>query len=733
MSADAARADAGARVRVLLPISGLAVLDYLVPDGLMLAPGDLVRVPLGRRQLVGVVWDAEAPAAKPVDPKKMKPVLERLELPGLDQPTRRFIQWVARYYLAAPNTVLRMALSAPQAFDPLPTRQLLRRSGKQPDRMTPARQKLLTALPLGECLAPGALAERAGVSAGVVRGLLRDGALEAQAAPADAPYPSPDPDCAGPQLSPQQGVAAAALVAMVKAGDYQACLLEGVTGSGKTEVYFEAIAAALATPGAQVLVLVPEIGLTAQWLERFAERFGAPPVLWHSDLGAAERRRAWRAVNLGQARVVVGARSALFLPYRDLRLIVVDEEHDPSFKQEDGLCYHARDMAVVRGHLTGCPVLLASATPSLETIQNVAAGRYRRVELPSRFGGAQLPDIETVDMRRVGLPAGRWLSPPLVAAVKAAMERGEQSLLFLNRRGYAPLTLCRTCGERLECPQCTAWLVEHRLEGRLTCHHCGFSLLVPKACPHCHAEASLVACGPGVERLAEEARAQFPDARLLEVTSDHLGGPKRAAALVAAVTAGAVDIIIGTQLVTKGYDFPKLTLVGVIDADLGLTGGDLRAAERSFQQLTQVAGRAGRGQARGRVLVQTHMPENPVMAALLAGDQDAFLTQEAIARQRGGMPPFGRLAAIIVSGKDQAAVTQTARALGQTAPHGAGIAVLGPAPAPLALLRGRYRQRLLVKADKGVAVQGLIRAWLARVPRANDVRIAIDIDPYSFL
>ncbi|RME63478.1 MAG: primosomal protein N', partial [Alphaproteobacteria bacterium] len=480
------------RARVLLPIAGLAVLDYAVPPGMDVSPGDLVRVPLGKRRLVGVVWDAAASGGRDVPAAKLKPIAERLDLPGLDAAARRFIQWVAHYYVASANSVLRMALSVPAAFEPAPVAKRVRRGTAAPARLTAARAKVLTALAPGEALSVRALALRAGVSEGVVRGLVAHGALETVAVPADAAYRPPDPSRAGPSLSAEQQVAARVLVGAVRARRYRAFLLEGVTGSGKTEVYFEAIAAALAQAAGQVLVLVPEIGLTTQWLERFAARFGAPPVLWHSDLGVAERRRAWRAVNSGTARVVVGARSALFLPFVGLRLIVVDEEHDPSFKQEDGLCYNARDMAVVRAHLTGCPVVLASATPSLETVHNCLSGRYGRVHLPSRFGAAELPAITAVDMRRQPMPSGRWLSPPLVQAMAETLARGEQALLFLNRRGYAPLTLCRSCGERLECPQCTAWLVEHRFAGRLVCHHCGFARPVPKACPSCAASDSLV-------------------------------------------------------------------------------------------------------------------------------------------------------------------------------------------------------------------------------------------------
>ncbi len=728
------------RVRVLVLQHGLGALDYAVPDGMTLAPGDVVRVPLGPRQITGVVWEPDVLAARDCPDARLRAVVARHDIPPLTAPLRRLIDWVGAYYLSPPASVLRMALSVPSALEG--ARELIeyRPSGAVPARLTAARATALERL----TGAQGSVRELAAighVSDGVIRGLITAGALAAVSVSADVPPPRPNPDFAAPVLGPAQAAAADALTAAVDAHAFAPIVLDGVTGSGKTEVYFEAVAAALRR-GGQALVLVPEIALTAPWLDRFAARFGCPPVAWHSDLRASERRRAWRAVASGDAKVVVGARSALFLPFANLRLIVVDEAHETSFKQDEGVPYHARDVAVMRAQFTNIPVVLATATPALETRVQVERGRYVELKLPVRFGGAALPDISTIDLRHQPPPRGAWLSPPLVAALRETHARGEQSLLFLNRRGYAPLTLCRACGERLECPQCTAWLVEHRLTQRLQCHHCGYTVPPPPACPACGATGMLVPCGPGVERVAEEVARILPELRTLLVTSDTIYSPARAAALIAAVEAREVDLLIGTQLVTKGYHFPELTLVGVVDADLGLSGGDLRAGERTFQQIAQVAGRAGRGDKPGRVLLQTHQPQARVIRALVDYDAEGFYAAETEARLELGLPPFGRLAGVIVSGEDEAAVAATARALGRAAPRrapgnaeadGRGVTVLGPAPAPLSMLRGRYRQRLLVQARRSTDIQGYIVAWLSAVPVPPSVRVTVDIDPYNFL
>jgi primosomal protein N' (replication factor Y) len=565
----------------------------------------------------------------------------------------------------------------------------------------------------------------------VLRGLIDLGAIERVEVDGDAPFPAPDPDFGPPALNDEQATAAASLVRAI-GGGFDPVLLDGVTGSGKTETYFEAIAEAL-RQGRQTLVLLPEIALTEPFLTRFTARFGCEPVAWHSELRASQRRRAWRGIASGDAKVVVGARSALFLPYANLGVIVVDEAHEPSFKQEEGVQYHARDVAVMRGHFEGIPVILSSATPAIETRHMVEVGRYRELVLRERHGAAMMPTITALDMTKDPPPRGRWLAPSLVSELAANLAAGEQSLLFLNRRGFAPLTLCRTCGHRFACPNCTAWMVEHRLMHRLACHHCGHVMPPPRLCPECNDEDSLVACGPGVERIADEVSALFPDARTAVVTSDTIWSPARAAEFVRSMESGEIDIVVGTQLVTKGYHFPNLTLVGVVDADLGLQGGDLRAAERSFQQIQQVAGRAGRGDKPGRVLVQTHDPEAAVIAALISGDAPGFYAAETDARREAAMPPFGRLAAIIVSADDQTEAQAVARRIGQAAPRIEGMAVFGPAPAPLAMLRGRHRQRLLVHAERKLDVQNVIRDWLGGIDWSPKVRVAVDVDPYSFL
>ncbi|MCJ7420576.1 primosomal protein N' [Sphingomicrobium astaxanthinifaciens] len=717
------------RVRVVTLNAALGPLDYRLPDGVAAPPGTLVTVPLGPRQLTGVVWEAERLPTEEVGDNRLRPLLGVIDVPPLSAALRRLAEWTATYYCSPPAAVLRMMLPSAAFASP---RQLIeyRLTGLVPPRLTATREKALRELE-GRQGSVRELSQQAGVSDAVIRGLVKAGALEAVEVDADAPFPQPDPDFAPVELRAEQAKAAAKLRGAI-GGGFAPILLDGITGSGKTEVYFEALAEAL-RHGGQVLVLLPEIALTEPFLKRFERRFGTAPIAWHSDLRGSERRRAWRGIAEGTAKVVVGARSSLFLPYRDLKLIIVDEAHETSFKQEEGVQYHARDVAVMRGQFEGFPIILASATPAIETRHMVEVGRYEEVRLEERHASATLPTIEAIDLTQDPPLRGKWLAPRLVRELEANLDAGEQSLLFLNRRGFAPLTLCRNCGHRFQCPNCTAWMVEHRLMARLACHHCGHVMPPPAACPECGEEDCLVACGPGVERIADEVGALFPEARTAVVTSDTIWSPARAAEFVQAMEAGEIDIVVGTQLVTKGYHFPNLTLVGVVDADLGLQGGDLRAAERTFQQVSQVAGRAGRGDKPGRVFIQTHEPDHPVMEALVAGDGPAFVAAETEARRAAAMPPFGRLAAIIVSSEDEEAAKLIAQKLGRARPEMEGVAVYGPAPAPLAMLRGRHRQRLLVHAERRVHVQAAIRDWLAKVDWPQKVRVAVDVDPYSFV
>jgi len=719
------------RVRLLVFNAALGALDYRVPAGMQVEPGSVVVAPLGPRQIVGIVWEPERLPAGEVPASKLRPLIGVLPVPPLKAELRRLVEWAADYYCASLASVARMVLASGGALRGPATMTEYRLTGGMPERMTPQRQAAIEALE-GVQATMRELAGIAGVSEGVLRGLVNQGVLEPVSVHTDRPYKQADPAHSVPELSKEQEQVAARLIEATGRGGFAPFLLDGVTGSGKTETYFEAIAEAL-KHGRQTLVLLPEIALTEAFLRRFEDRFGVPPITWHSSLKSTERRRAWRAIANGDAQVVVGARSALFLPYANLGLIVVDEAHEVSFKQDEGVRYNARDVAVMRAHFERIPVVLASATPALESLQMAASGIYEKLDLPSRFGGATLPHIEALDLTQHPPERQHWLAPPLVAAIGDRLEKGEQSLLFLNRRGYAPLTLCRHCGYRFQCPNCSAWLVEHRLSRRLACHHCGHEAKVPDTCPECGEPDCLVACGPGVERIADEVAERFPDARIAIATSDTLNSPDKVSAFVSAVDEGAVDVIVGTQLVTKGFHFPDLTLVGVVDADLGLEGGDLRAAERSYQQIAQVAGRAGRGVKPGEVLIQTRHPEASVIAALAAGDREAFYEAETEARRHAGAPPFGRWAAIIVSSEDEAEAKEAARALGGVRPNVADIAILGPAPAPLSLLRGRYRYRLLVNARRSAELQRVIRDWLGGLNFPRGVRVAVDIDPYSFV
>jgi primosomal protein N' (replication factor Y) len=719
-------------VDVLVPVALDQTYSYRVPEGLELAPGDLVTVPLGARMATAVAW-AENPEPNPRLDNRMKDVEAKLDVPPLKPELRKFIDWVSAYTLSPRGMVLRMALRMGEHLGPARERVGVRMAGPLPQRMTAARQRVLALLADGLARGKRDVAEAAGVSPGVIDALVDEGTLESLVLPPDPVARRPDPDFSPPDFTSAQREAADTLRATVVASGYGVTLLDGVTGAGKTQVYFEAVAE-IVRRGKQALVLVPEIALTAQFLDRFAERFGVRPAEWHSQLSQRLRARTWNAVATSELSVIVGARSALFLPYADLGLIVVDEEHDPAYKQEDGARYHARDMAVVRARGADFPIVLVSATPSVETEVNARSGRYARVHLPERFGSSNLPAIEAIDLRAEGPPRGRFIAPRLAEAVRNALERGEQALLFLNRRGYAPLTLCRQCGFRLACPNCDAWLVDHRFRRRLVCHHCGFSMPPPAQCPQCQATDSFVAVGPGVERLEQEAAELFPESRILVLSSDLVESIERLRQELDDVAKGRFDIIIGTQLVAKGHHFPRLNLVGVIDADLGLANGDPRAAERTFQLLHQVIGRAGREDGRGIGYLQTHQPEHPVMRALVAADRDAFYTSEIELREKTHYPPFGRLASLLVSACERPTAEVFARRLAASAPQAKDVRVLGPAEAPLAVVRGRHRFRLLVKSPRRFDLSAYLREWLAGAPRRKgNIKLEVDVDPQSFL
>ncbi|WP_370073825.1 primosomal protein N' [Salipiger bermudensis] len=723
--------DEGTLVAVLTTQPLDRLLDYKAPEG-GCWEGAFVEVPLGPRKVLGVVW---GPGKGDFDYAKVRPVTRVLDVAPMRAELRSFLERAGEYTLTPLTAMLRLATRAPGLGEAPSMRKIYRLGNAEPERMTDARRRVLEVLSEmgGLSLTQGELADAAGVTPSVIKGLAKMGAVREEEAPRDTAFPRLDPDYGGKQLAEDQAAAAQSLREGVASGRYGTVLLKGVTGSGKTEVYLEAVAECLAQ-GRQALVLLPEIALTSEFLTRVEARFGAKPAEWHSGVTVTERRRVWKQVAQGGAQLVVGARSALFLPFRDLGLTVVDEEHDTSYKQDEGVLYNARDMAVLRASICAGRVVLASATPSLESWANADAGKYQRLDLVSRFGASVMPEMRSLDMRAETLPSNRWVSPSLQSEVLARIERGEQAMLFLNRRGYAPVTICRACGHQIGCPHCDARMVEHRFLQRLVCHQCGETVPKPEVCPSCEAEDKLAAVGPGVERLAEEAAELFPQARLAVLSSDLFGSARALKEEIEKIASGGADIVIGTQLVAKGHNFPLLTLVGVIDADLGLQGSDLRAAERTFQLMRQVAGRAGRAEKPGVALLQTYQPEHPVIRAILSGDEEGFWQAEAEERRAAGMPPYGRLAGVILSSTEAQEVFDLGNAMArQDAPlRRIGAQVYGPAPAPIAKVRGRHRVRLLVKAPKGAALQPALADWAAQFRLRGELRMAIDIDPQNF-
>ena len=720
-------------VGVLLPLPFNEPFDYKIEGDFEL--GELVRVSFGKEVLVGAVW--KKGKSSQIDDAKIKSVLERINLPPLAANLRKFVEFVADYNMAYRGLVLKMVLSVRGVFDDPKMSVLYELSGKT---LAEAKLKnsdarwrvleLLKPMPLNR----REIAAGAGVGQSVIKALIDAEVLKPMLIENKRQFAEPIVDFQQVKLTEEQQNAADNLVRKVGHG-FRTTLLNGVTGSGKTEVYFEAVAEAI-RQGKQVLIMVPEIGLTSQWLGRFEKRFGVKPAKWHSALGNRERIDTWKAIAEGAAKVVVGARSALFLPYADLGLIVVDESHDQSFKQEDLVNYQGRDMAVVRAKFEEIPIILSTATPDLETVVNVESGKYDELVLKSRYAEASLPEIKIIDLKADKPIKGSWgiswLAPTLVEQIRENLDKGEQTMLFLNRRGYAPLVICRDCGHRIQCPNCTAWLTEHRRANKLVCHHCGFMTEIPECCPECHSESGLTACGPGVERVAEEVRYRFPLARVRVLSSDFTTNFQEVYKVIKETEAGDVDILIGTQILAKGHHFPALTLVGIVDADLGLMGSDLRASERTYQLLSQVSGRAGRGEKKGTVYLQTLYPENAVLQALVKDDASKFLNLEKKSRKILKMPPFGKLAAVIVSGPNPGDTERAAQWLGQAAFNDADITTLGPAPAPIFMLRNKYRYRLLLKTARNIPIQTVLRQWLAKVKVPSSVRVEVDVDPYSF-
>ena len=734
------------QVAVPLPIrqKGPFAYDYAVPKGWQVQIGMIVEIPLGKRALWGIVI-SDAPSGT-VKKEKLKEILSVADLPPLSKAHLTFLSQVSDWTMAPFGMVMRMMLSTPKAHLPPPSTTVytLSESDLAPTgKRTPKRDRVLAFLSDGHAMGAADLAKETGTSHAVIKAMAEQGFLQKHEITQEAPlaYHMPDTSDSAYELveltASQKDVSDG--IARFLGKGFSAHLLDGVTGSGKTEVYFELVAKMMAAQK-QLLILLPEIALTAAWQKRFEARFGQKPLIWHSSVSPAMRRKIWRACLTGEPILVVGARSALFLPFTNLGLIIVDEEHEPSFKQEDMVIYHARDMAVMRAHIESLPIVMATATPSLEswvnagqTAQSFSPARYHHWQLLHRVGAATLPTIKMIDLKKDRPPAGKWLSDPLIAAIADCLAKGQQTLLFLNRRGYAPLSICEACGHKAKCTECDSWLVTHRLSGSRQCHHCGYRQPLRNHCESCGQKDQMRAYGPGVERLAEEVGMRFDTARVAILSSDTAANPDVAAELIRAISEKEIDIVIGTQMAAKGHHFPHLTLVGVVDADFGLQGGDLRAAERTYQMLSQASGRAGRAAEKGVAYLQSYEPDNAVFHALSSGDRDAFLGLETQMRHAASMPPFGRLAAVILSGVDEKQVEAQAKLLGLNRPQYKDVMIFGPTAAPIARIRGRYRMRFLIRAPRAVDLQTILSQWLDKQRIPSQILLQIDIDPYSFM
>ena len=780
-----------ARIVQILPCTAVdSVFDYAVPEGMPTDLGHVVEIPFGGRALLGVIW-SQNPSSAPLT--KIKTVSNVFDV-KLTEAHRQFIEKMAYYNYADRGAVLKLGLSviinadefqnfyvphSPHLYPPPSKRgedgrgvaniaKTLRKNMTKPEwklwyflNKKQMGVKFRRQHPIGSfvtdfaCLDPKLIIELDGsqhadtIEKDQVRSnkLIEHGfkilrfwnneILENLESVLETIYSeiqklsAPNPDFLKRSLTDEQFTAAKLLSLNVQQSGFKPFLLDGVTGSGKTEVYFEAIAANLRL-GKQSLILLPEIALSNAFMHRFQERFGVKPALWHSSITKAQRKKLWLNIAQNKEKIIIGARSSLFLPFQSLGLIVVDEEHDGSYKQEEGVIYHARDMAVLRAHAEQIPIILASATPSLETMHNVWQKKYQSIVLPSRYHDVTLPSIEIIDLKQHKPEKQKFLSPKVIETLRIGLAKGEQSLLFLNRRGYAPLTICRSCGHRVECPRCTAWLVEHRLQKKLSCHHCGYESKLPNTCPSCGAVDSLTACGPGVERIEEEVREALPEARTIVLASDITDTPKKIEEALSTVQQHKVDIIIGTQIVAKGHHMPQLTHVTVVDGDLGLGGEDLRSSEKAFGLLHQVSGRAGREAIKGHVMIQTFNPDHPVMKLLANNDRNGFLEREKENRMRSKMPPYARLTAIIISGMKEAFVKDTAQRMVKQIPNVSGVRVLGPAPAPMYKIRGKYRYRILIQSDKKLDMTAYLNEWLNPMKIPSSIKVTIDIDPQSF-
>ena len=715
--------------QVLLIYPGKGTYDYRIKNSLEI--GQLVSVPLRKSIYLGIVIGE---GTKGFPRSKLKNIIEVHNSFIFSNELLSFCHWLTNWYISEKSQVFKMVIPSASFLKPVKSKKFLEFNNKSKSKTTILGDKVINYIKNNSNLSVSECCKELNVSNSVIHKLIKDNVLLIKNV--DEYKTKNNKIKKTINLNISQKNAVKSILDDSLENQANIFLLDGVTGSGKTEVYLELIANELKKEK-QCLILIPEIILSNYFKERFLEKFNFLPAVWHSDISKSKKHKIWRQIISGETKVVIGARSALFLPFKELSLIVVDEEHDPSYKQEDGVIYNARDMAVVRGRFSNSKVILGSATPSLESIYNVNIGKYIKIVLSERYGAAEMPIINIVDMQKEKLPSNRWIAKESINAITRALENKEQVLLYINRRGYSPLTLCRSCGYRFSCKNCSSWLVHHKNTNTLLCHHCGYQEEIPDECPQCHSKEEFAPCGPGVERLAAEAMSLFPSAKCEIIASDTLNSPSESEKIFKTISDGEVDIIIGTQLIAKGHNFLNLTTVVAIDADLGLSGGDLRASERTFQILTQLAGRTGRADKKGRAYIQSYDPHHNVMKAMQTGKITRFIQAESEGREYRKLPPYGRLASLLIQSKNLALLESFLKTLSLKTPKkyqdSERIDVLGPAPAPIAKLRTFYRYRFLIKYKEDIRIQPFIKEWLGNIKLPKGVRIKIDIDPYNFL
>jgi len=712
---------------VLLPINIDRPFTYSSEEKLDI--GTIVKVSFGKRELYGVVWEADKIEKKP-DNIKIKSIIEVVG-EGKDYILPKdmvyFIKWISDYYLMPLGLVLKASLK--QQFFQKKSRAsyVLKINPKHQAKITEKQKIVLEEFKQNKIIDKRSLITKTGISNSIISRMIKNEILIEEEAHENITKINLDTKI---ELNSDQLKASRALVKSTK--NNEVVLLDGITGSGKTEVYLSAVNEIL-HQGDQVLILLPEITLTHDFVHNLKKRYKYQIAEWNSSLTENQRRNIWFGVLNKEIKLIIGARSSLFLPFKKLGLIIVDEEHDQSYKQEDGIIYNARDMAILKSKQLNIACILSTATPSVESYDNVLQNKFQRTSLKNRFHGTQLPSIKFIDMRKADKIKESFLPVEIVEDIKANYERGEQSLLFLNRRGYSPLSICSKCGVRVDCPNCDTWLVLHKNNSQYICHKCGHTEDTNKECKSCHSQNTIVPSGRGIERVDEEIARIFPEIKRMIFSSDYLNNPTDILSALEKIKNNEIGLIIGTQLVSKGYNFPNLTYVGVLDGDFGLELSDIRSAERTYQILNQVAGRAGRMKEDSVVKILTHMPEHPIIQSITNNQKEDFYNTELAIRKSAGMPPFSRLASIIISSSDKVLLLDYVRRLDKLKNTPKNIDVFGPIEAPLSKLRKKYRMRFLIRSPKNSHIQFYIERWLKTLKINPKIRVVVDVDPYNFL